>query len=92
MIQPLFSIVRMIKSYIIENQNIVCPDSLVASVLEYMEANRKVFLPDGSSWKEALTRELRNGGQTIECKVTIDTFTIFCKKRIYIQNKLNGSR
>ena len=65
--------------YTIEDQYMFGPDLLVAPVLEYRASARKVYLPAGASWKDALTGKVYNGGQTIEYKVTIDNIPVFCK-------------
>jgi alpha-D-xyloside xylohydrolase len=65
--------------YTTEDQYMFGPDLLVAPVLEYMANTRKVYLPSGARWTDALTGKTYNGGQTIDCKVTLDNIPVFCK-------------
>lgn len=66
-------------TYGIEDQYMFGKDLLVAPVLEYMAKTRKVYLPAGASWTDALTGKVYKGGQTLEYKVTIDNIPVFCK-------------
>jgi alpha-D-xyloside xylohydrolase len=66
-------------SYTIEDQYMFGPDLLVAPVLEYMASERKIYLPAGSSWTDALTGKVYKGGQTINYKVTLENIPVFCK-------------
>ena len=54
-------------------------DLLIAPVLEYLAKTRKVYLPAGASWTDALTGKVYKGGQTLDYKVTIDNIPVFCK-------------
>ncbi len=65
--------------YITEDQYMFGPDLLIAPVLEYMAKTRKVYLPAGASWTDAITGKVYKGGQTLDYKVTIDNIPVFCK-------------
>jgi alpha-D-xyloside xylohydrolase len=65
--------------YITEDQYMFGPDLLIAPVLEYMAKTRRVYLPAGASWTDALTGKVYKGGQTLDYNVTIDNIPVFCK-------------
>jgi alpha-D-xyloside xylohydrolase len=66
-------------TYTIEDQYMFGKDLLIAPVIEYMAKTRKVYLPAGASWTDALTGKVYKGGQTLDYKVTIDNIPVFCK-------------
>lgn len=66
-------------TYVIEDQYMFGPDLLVAPVLEAGVASRKIYLPKGSKWKDALTGKTYNGGQTIDYKVSIENIPVFTR-------------
>ena len=55
------------------------PDILVAPVLEEAATSRKIYLPDGSKWKDALTGKSYKGGQTIDYNVSIENIPVFTR-------------
>jgi alpha-D-xyloside xylohydrolase len=65
--------------YSIEDQYMFGPDILVAPVLEEGMKSRPVYLPPGSEWKDALTGKTHKGGQTIDCKVSIENIPVFTR-------------
>jgi alpha-D-xyloside xylohydrolase len=65
--------------YTIEDQYMFGPDLLVAPVLEAEAVSRKIYLPLGSKWKDALTGKTYKGGQTIEYKVSIENIPLFTR-------------
>lgn len=65
--------------YTIEDQYMFGPDILVAPVLEAAATSRKIYLPQGSKWKDALSGKTHKGGQTIDCKVTIENIPVFTR-------------
>jgi alpha-D-xyloside xylohydrolase len=67
------------KSYTIEDQYMFGPDILVAPVLEAGAKSRMVYLPEGSMWKDALTGESFEGGQTIDYAVSIENIPLFTR-------------
>jgi alpha-D-xyloside xylohydrolase len=67
------------KCYKIEDQYMFGPDILVAPVLEEGAASRQVYLPEGSSWKDALTGKTYKGGQVIDSKVSIENIPLFTR-------------
>jgi len=67
------------KCYTIEDQYMFGPDILVAPVLEAKAVSRKIYLPEGSTWKDALKGKSFKGGQTIEYKVEIGNIPIFTR-------------
>jgi alpha-D-xyloside xylohydrolase len=66
-------------TYTIEDQYMFGPDLLVAPVLEAGISSRKIYLPEGSKWKDALTGKTYNGGQTIDYKVSIENIPVFTR-------------
>jgi len=67
------------KTYTIEDQYMFGPDILVAPVLEAGAKSRAVYLPAGSTWKDALTGESHEGGQTIDHAVSIENIPLFTR-------------
>jgi len=67
------------KSYTIEDQFMFGPDVLVAPVLEAGAISRRVYLPKGSMWTDALTGETQEGGQTIDYAVSIENIPLFTR-------------
>jgi alpha-D-xyloside xylohydrolase len=65
------------KTYTIEDQFMFGPDILVAPVLEADAVSRMIYLPEGSKWKDALTGETYEGGQTIDYAVSIENIPLF---------------
>ncbi len=65
--------------YTIEDQYMFGPDILVAPVLEAKASSRKIYLPTGSVWKDALTGKTHKGGQTLDYKVSIENIPIFTR-------------
>jgi alpha-D-xyloside xylohydrolase len=55
------------------------PDLLVAPVLEPDARSRRVYLPEGSVWKDALTGKIHKGGRVIDCHVTIENIPVFTR-------------
>lgn len=56
------------------------PDILVAPIVEAYLTTRKVFLPRGSSWTEAHTGDIFEGGQWLEVTADISTLPIFLRE------------
>lgn len=56
------------------------------------EAVRDVYLPEGSSWYDMETKEVYEGGQTIQAKAPIDTIPVFirCGSVIPLSSKASG--
>jgi alpha-D-xyloside xylohydrolase len=67
------------KSYTIEDQYMFGPDILVAPVLEAGADSRMIYLPEGLMWKDALTGETYEGGQTIDYAVSIEHIPVFTR-------------
>ncbi|GEN56134.1 glycosyl hydrolase [Halolactibacillus alkaliphilus] len=55
------------------------PDILVAPIVEAYLTTRQVFLPSGSSWTEAHTGDIFEGGQWLEVTADINTLPIFLR-------------
>ena len=58
------------------------PDVLVAPVLYAKMESRKVYLPEGTEWKNAWTGQEFQGGQTIEVDTPIDIIPLFVRKGV----------
>jgi alpha-D-xyloside xylohydrolase len=55
------------------------PDLLVAPVLYSGVRERAVYLPKGTSWKDAWSGEVYNGGQTITAAAPIERIPVFVR-------------
>jgi len=55
------------------------PDILVAPILNAGERSRKVYLPGGSNWKDAVNGNIHTGGQCIEYDAPLDVIPFFFK-------------
>ena len=67
------------RCYTIEDQFMFGPDMLIAPVLEPDADSRRIYLPEGSVWKDALTGKIYKGGQAIDYHVTIDNIPVFTR-------------
>ena len=67
------------KTYTIEDQYMFGPDIMVAPVIEAGAISRAIYLPEGSIWKDALTGETFEGGQTIDYVVSIENIPLFTR-------------
>ena len=67
------------KCYTIEDQYMFGPDILVAPVLEEGAKSRKIYFPEGTKWKDALSGKTYKGGQTVDYNVSIDNIPIFTR-------------
>ncbi len=63
--------------YVVDDQFMFGPDILVAPVIEEGATSRKVYLPAGTTWTNALTGKKHKGGQTIDLKVDINNIPVF---------------
>lgn len=61
----------------IEDQYMFGPDILVAPILEQGLRTRSVYLPYGSTWRNAASRMQYEGGQWIECAAPLDTMPLY---------------
>ena len=55
------------------------PDILAAPIVEPHAFRRKVYLPKGSTWTNAHTGEILEGGQWIEAEASMDTLPVFLR-------------
>ena len=53
---------------------------LVAPVTEYLQREREVYLPAGSSWKDAHSGEIYQGGQTVTAAAPLDVIPVFIRE------------
>jgi alpha-D-xyloside xylohydrolase len=65
--------------YTIEDQFMFGPDMLIAPVLEPGAKSRRIYLPEGSAWKDALTGKIYKGGRAIDYNVTIENIPVFTR-------------
>ncbi len=63
----------------VEDAYMFGPDLLVAPVLYAGEQSRKVYLPQGSSWKDAASGEVFPGGQCVEVQTPIERIPVFIR-------------
>ena len=62
-----------------EDEYLFGPDILVAPVLYAKQKERKVYLPEGSVWTDAWTKERHQGGRTVTVKTPIDQIPLFIR-------------
>lgn len=62
-----------------EDQYMFGPQILVAPVAERGERKKQVYLPAGSTWKNAWTGEEFSGGQTIEVAAPLEQIPLFLR-------------
>lgn len=62
-----------------ESQYMFGPNILVAPIMEKGQTEREVYLPVGSNWTNALTKEKMEGGQTILVDAPIDQIPLFLR-------------
>ena len=55
------------------------PDLMVAPVLHQGERSRSVYLPAGTTWTEAWTDQVFNGGQTITADAPLDRIPLYLR-------------
>ena len=55
------------------------PDILVAPVMEAKAEERTLYLPKGHSWKDAFTKKVYEGGQTVTVPAPISVIPVFFK-------------
>jgi alpha-D-xyloside xylohydrolase len=67
------------RCYTIEDQFMFGPDMLIAPVLEPNAKSRRIYFPEGSVWKDALTGKIYKGGRAIDYNVTIDNIPVFAR-------------
>lgn len=62
-----------------ESQYMFGPNILVAPIMEKGQTEREVYLPSGSKWTNAWTKEKIEGGQTILVDAPIDQIPLFLR-------------
>jgi alpha-D-xyloside xylohydrolase len=65
--------------YQVEDEYMFGPDLLVAPVLEAEAQSRKVYLPADSTWKDAWTDRVWQGGQWITIEAPLDRIPVFLR-------------
>lgn len=68
------------KVYEIGDEYMFGPKILAAPVVEYKARKRKVYLPEGSCWKEVATGQIYSGGQWMEAEAPLDTIPLFLRE------------
>ena len=63
----------------IDDQFMFGPDYLVAPVLEYGARVRKVYLPAGSTWRDAWRGEVHQGGQWLDVDAPLEKIPVFLR-------------
>ena len=63
----------------LDTQYMYGPDILAAPIVEPHTFKRKVYLPEGSTWTNAHTGEILNGGQWTEAEAPIDSMPVFLR-------------
>lgn len=65
-------------------------DILVAPIVELRARSRKVYLPNGCTWRFAHTGETYDGGQWLEIEAELDTLPVFLRDGLqdYLVGKL----
>jgi len=67
------------RCYTIEDQFMFGPDMLIAPVLEPGAKSRRIYFPEGSVWRDALTGKIYKGGLAIDYRVTLDNIPVFTR-------------
>ncbi len=65
------------QSWDIDDQMMFGPDYLVAPVLEEGARSRKVYLPAGSTWRDAWSETVQQGGQWLEVAAPLAQIPLF---------------
>lgn len=63
----------------LDTQYMYGPDILAAPIVEPHTFKRKVYLPEGSTWTNAHTGQILNGGQWTEAEAPIDSMPVFLR-------------
>jgi alpha-D-xyloside xylohydrolase len=63
----------------IDDQFMFGPDYLVAPVLDYGARARKVYLPSGSTWRDAWHDTVHQGGQWLEVAAPLEQIPVFLR-------------
>ena len=78
--RPLFfDFPKDLASYTVEDQFMFGPDLMVAPVLYEDTRAREVYLPAGSSWKDAWTGQVYQGGQTLTADAPLDKLPLYLR-------------
>jgi len=75
------------KVWEIDDQYMFGPDLLVAPVMELGMREREVYLPYGSSWTNAWTGEIYQGGQSINVEALLDKIPLFLRDGVVLPIK-----
>jgi alpha-D-xyloside xylohydrolase len=67
------------RAWEVEDEYLFGPELLVAPILGEGERERKVYLPAGSSWTEALTGEKYQGGRSVVAPAPLDSIPLFLR-------------
>ena len=67
------------RCYEVEDQYMFGPDLLVAPVMEAAQTTRKLYLPEGSVWQDAFTKQSYEGGQWISVPAPIDVIPVMIR-------------
>lgn len=71
-------------TYDYEYQYMFGPDILVVPIVDSGVTSCKVYLPNGSTWKNAKTGKVYKGGKQIEIKVDLNDIPVFFKDEFYV--------
>jgi len=63
----------------VEDSYMFGPDLLVSPVMEAGAETRIVYLPKGAKWKDAYTKEVYEGGQTVTVPAPIDVIPVMVR-------------
>jgi len=67
------------KAWEIEDEYMFGSDLLVAPVMEEGMRERTVYLPEGSSWTDAYTKKVYNGGQIVTVPAPLNVIPVFLR-------------
>ena len=77
------------KAWSVEDQFMFGPDILVAPVLALGARGRKVYLPAGTTWRDAWTLKRHKGGQEFDAQADLSRIPVFFRAD---SNPLGGKR
>lgn len=89
-IQPMFAVFQQDTNCYEEGVDFMLGESLVvANVVEKGQTSRKVYLPKGEVFYDFYTREVYQGGQTVEIPVDISSIPLFVRNGAIIPMSRN---
>jgi len=64
----------------VEDQYMFGPDILVAPIVEAEARSRRIYLPAGTTWRDAWTEETHGGGQELEADAPLERIPVYFRE------------